>query len=286
MSFRAPAEIAKEIATVGTKKAKMSFSNTLILAIFAGFYLAFAGQLMIVVTHDGLANFGAGIMRFIGGSAFSLGLILIVLAGAELFTGNSLLTVGLLEKKFDLKALSRNWAIVYLGNFIGSILIVVLIYYSGLWQLASNAVGIKALNIAVSKVKLDFWTAMLRGIGANWLVCVAIWLAISGRSGIEKILGIYFPIMAFVVLGFEHSIANMFFIPMGLFLKGSLSVAGVSQLTVSSMFLNNLIPVTIGNIIGGVAFVAFPYWFVYLRNKKTPAQLTPKLVEKVVVQTK
>ncbi|HDZ86652.1 MAG TPA: formate/nitrite transporter family protein [Actinobacteria bacterium] len=281
MSNKGPIDIAREIVEIGKKKAHLPASSTAILSILAGIYIAIAGQAMITVTHDAAGSVGTGLARLLGGSVFSLGLILVVLAGAELFTGNSLMVVGWLERKLNLKALAKNWSIVYIGNLIGSILIVYLVFFSGIWMINGGAVGKYALSIAVSKANLGFWSALVRGIGANWLVCVAIWLSISGRTTRDKILGIYFPITAFVLLGFEHSIANMFFLPMGLLLKGALSVPGASSLTLSTAIFNNIIPVTIGNIIGGVLFVAVPYWMVYLKNhNKQQVLLKPELVKR------
>ena len=281
MSYKGPTDIAREIVKIGKKKARLPASSMAILSILAGIYIAIAGQAMITVTHDAAGSVGTGLARLLGGSVFSLGLILVVLAGAELFTGNSLMVVGWLERKLNLKALAKNWSIVYIGNLIGSILIVYLVFFSGIWMINGGAVGKYALSIAVSKADLGFWSALVRGIGANWLVCVAVWLAISGGTTRDKILGIYFPITAFVLLGFEHSIANMFFLPMGLLLKGVVSVPGASSLTLSTAIFNNIIPVTIGNIIGGVLFVAVPYWMVYLKNhNKQQVLLKPELVKR------
>ncbi len=265
MSYKGPLEIAREIVHIGKKKAEMPTTSLIVLSLLAGIYVAIAGQVMITVTHDGMSLYGAGLTRLVAGSVFSLGLILVILAGAELFTGNSLMTVGWMEKKFGFLAMVKNWSIVYFGNLVGSLFIVLLVYFSGIWQFNDNAAAAYAIKIAATKTDLGFWTALVRGIGANWLVCVAVWLSISGGTTMDKILGVFFPIMAFVVLGFEHSIANMFFLPMGLLLKSSLGVAAPT-LTLSSAILGNIIPVTIGNIIGGVFFVAFPYWFVYIRN--------------------
>ena len=279
MSYKGPLDIAREIVNIGKKKAHLPFSSVAILSVLAGIYIAIAGQVMITVTHDAAGSVANGLVRLLGGSVFSLGLILVILAGAELFTGNSLMVVGWLERKLNFKAMAKNWTIVYIGNLIGSLLIVYLVFFSGIWTLNGAAIGKYTLSLAVSKANLDFWTALIRGIGANWLVCVAVWLSISGGTTMDKILGIYFPIMAFVLLGFEHSIANMFFLPMGLLLKSVISVPGSSSLTLSSAIFNNLIPVTIGNIIGGVLFVAIPYWMVYIRNHNKQALLDPDIVK-------
>jgi len=166
-----------------------------------------------------------------------------------------------------------NWFFVYFANFAGAILLVIIMYYSGLWKAGNLGVGIAALETAVAKVNLSFLEAFCRGIGCNWLVCLAVWLAIAGKDSISKIFGIYFPIMAFVASGFEHSVANMYFIPIGLFLKGNAAVvnaAGLTQtldsLTWSSFLIRNLVPVTLGNIVGGALFVGGIYYLAYLRK--------------------
>lgn len=275
MSYKGPSEVVKDLTAIGMRKSNLSTTNTLILSVLAGIYIAVAGQAMIMVTFD-TGSIGAGLTRFVAGTVFSLGLILVILGGAELFTGNTLMSVCCFTGIMKAKMMLRNWSLVYFGNFVGSILIVLLVYYSGVWQTGDNAVGKYALKIAISKVQLDFWTALLRGIGANWLVCVAVWLALSGSSTMDKVLGIYFPIVAFIILGFEHSIANMYFLPMGIFLKQSLAQPGMADLTISSAVFNNLIPVTIGNVIGGVFFVALPYWFVYMRNRDETISIKEK----------
>lgn len=194
-----------------------------------------------------------------------------ILGGAELFTGNNLLVMPLFSKKIKFRRVARNWGIVYLGNFAGSLLLVGLIYISGYWKLNGSLVGASALETAVTKVNLSFLESFIRGILANWLVCLAVWLSLAARDLIGKVIGIAFPIAAFVAMGFEHSVANMYFIPLGLLLMGEgsvLAAAGgidISNLNWGTFFVNNLLPVTLGNIIGGVFFVGFLYWFAYRR---------------------
>jgi formate/nitrite transporter len=226
-----------------------------------------------MVTHDLSKYLGVGFAKFVGGSVFTVGLMLVVLAGAELFTGNCLMLTGVLAGEVSVNGMLRNWFFVFFANFAGSILLVVIMYYSNLWKVGNLGVGAAALATAVGKVNLSFSEAFCRGIACNWLVCLAVWLAIAGKDAISKIFGVYFPIMAFVASGFEHSVANMYFIPMGLFLKGNaavVSAAGlteaVNNLTWSRFLVENLVPVTLGNIIGGAFFVGGVYYFAYLRK--------------------
>jgi formate/nitrite transporter len=260
-------EIACSIKDICRKKVSLSFMKTYVLAILAGAYIGFGAHLYTIVTTGDLGKVYPGLNKFLGGSVFSVGLMLVIIAGSELFTGNSLLSAGVVGGEVKLKGLLRNWAIVYFGNFTGSVLLALMIARSGI---LTGAVGENAIRIAYYKTTaLSFNEAILRGIGCNWLVCLAIILATSARTTAGKIWAIYFPIMAFVASGFEHSVANMYFIPAGIF-TNSLIASNISSvgLTWSSMFLKNLIPVTIGNIIGGSIFVGFPYALIYGRNKK------------------
>lgn len=270
-----PVKISHIIVAMSKVKTDLSVFNMLLLGILAGAYIGIGSQLAIVTTIDLPKYLGAGFSRFIFGSVFSVGLILVIIAGGELFTGNSLLIMGVLSREVSLKKMIRNWLWVYLANFLGSLLLVWLVFETGLWKMSNFAVGVEALIIANAKVNLSFGEAFFRGVGCNWLVCLAIWLSIASRDITGKILGIYFPIMAFVTLGFEHSIANMFFIPMGLLLKNDIDILTISglidkleDLTLKGLFINNLIPVTLGNIIGGSFFVAVIYWFLYLKKNK------------------
>jgi formate/nitrite transporter len=203
-------------------------------------------------------------------------LILVIITGAELFTGNNLIVMAFVSRKITLTQLTRNWVIVFVGNLVGSLIVVFLIFLTGQWTAGKATVGVTALMIANGKVNLAFWEAVSRGILCNILVCLAVYLCFSGRSVTDKILAIIFPITAFVALGFEHSIANMYFIPAGLLLKNSPKVLAAAQdilgsppdlsnLTISGFILDNLLPVTIGNIIGGVFFIGIAHWFLFLR---------------------
>jgi formate/nitrite transporter len=266
-----PSEIAKTMVGVAQKKAATAIPTLMMLAILAGAYIALGAVLFTIVTNDLSLYIGDGLSRLVGGIAFSLGLILVILGGAELFTGNNLLFTGYLDKKLNGRQILKNWTWVYFFNFIGALIVVALFFYSGIWKANGGAIATRAINIAVAKNSLTWSEALFRGILCNWLVCLAVWLSMAGKDAISKILGIMIPISAFVAAGFEHSIANMYFIPMGIMLKDTtlaynlFSPAVLQGLSWQVFFLNNLIPVTIGNIIGGVVFVAIAYWTCYLR---------------------
>jgi formate transporter len=271
----APAAVANAFCAIGQLKASLSWYKMIILGILAGAYIAFGAELATIVTYDAAQYVGEGITKFLFGSVFSVGLMLVVVAGAELFTGNNLIVVGTLKGNVKVARLLNSWFWIFIANFIGSLLLVWLMYATGLWKTGDFGVGAKALAIANGKVNLTWGTAMARGIVCNWLVCLAVWLSVAAKDVPGKILGIYFPIMAFVASGFEHSIANMYFVPMGIMLKNNASVVAAAGLTDKlvdlnwgAFLFNNLLPVTIGNIIGGAFFVATSYWLVYLRDSK------------------
>lgn len=254
----APAKIAKLVESVGVKKAALSAIPTLTLGLLAGAFIAFGAMFFTLVMTD--HNMGLGPSRLLGGVAFSLGLILVVVGGAELFTGNNLIVMAWADRKVSTKQLLRNWSLVYIANLVGAIGTAALMFWSGALSLGAGAVAETALNIAIAKINLDPLQAFVRGILCNTLVCLAIWLGFAARDVASKVLVIVFPISAFVALGFEHSVANMYFIPLGMLLSGG----GISL----TEFLTNLIPVTFGNIIGGGLFVAFVYRIIYLRDYK------------------
>ena len=272
-SPRAIAEIVTE--AVGVKKATASILNILILGILAGVYIGFGAALATLVGIDAASMFGIGVARILIGAVFSVGLILVVIAGAELFTGNNLMIISVLNKEYGYLHMLGRWGVVYMANFIGAVLLAMIMYQSGLWKMGSNALGEKAIAIANAKVNLSFGEAFFRGVGCNWLVCLAVWMAFSAKDIAGKVLVIFFPIMAFVALGYEHCVANMYFIPLGLFLKGTIASdisagAAMESLTWGRFMTANLIPVTLGNIVGGAIFVGATYWLVYMRglNKK------------------
>ncbi|MFH1577553.1 MAG: formate/nitrite transporter family protein [Candidatus Omnitrophota bacterium] len=246
--FLTPSEISKTIREIGEKKATATVFELLVFGVLAGIYIAFGANAAIAVLSG--RTLDAGLARFLAGSVFSIGLMLVLIPGSELFTGNILMTIGLIYRKYSFLKVIRNWLIVYFGNLLGAIIIAWLVFNSGLLTHSGNptAMGSVAVDIAEAKLGLSFAEALSRGILCNMLVCLAVIMSIASRSVIGKIFGIYFPIMAFVVSGYEHSVANMYFLPIGLMVKGELA---------SGFFtiFNNLIPVTIGNIIGGILVV-------------------------------
>lgn len=284
-----PSEMAKKAEAIGVRKAEMPAFTMFVLALLAGAFISFgaifattiASGAMTVLAAEGSIAFTTalpyGITRLLTGLVFSLGLILVVVGGAELFTGNNLIVMAWASGKVAGRAVLRNWAIVYAGNFVASIATAAIMFVSGQYTFGGNAVGITALNIAIAKCSLGFWQAIALGILCNALVCLAVWMTYGARSTGDKIWAIIFPITAFVAAGFEHSVANMYFISFALFIKSfdptfialvSAKVPGLSALTWKAFILTNLIPVTIGNIIGGAVLVAIIYWFVFLRKKK------------------
>jgi formate/nitrite transporter len=271
---QSPKTIAETVAQkVGVGKVTSPWLSVLVLGILAGAYIGFGGMLASTVTFDLAAKMGVGFAKFMSGAVFSLGLMLVVIAGAELFTGNNLMISSVMAGRIGFGRMLERWLLVYVANFIGSILLALLFVYSGLWKTGDGALGAYAVKVAYTKVSLPFLDALLRGIGCNWLVCLAVWMALASRQTIGKIFAIFFPIMGFVALGFEHSVANMYFIPTGLFLRTLAGVAapeGVDPQALgwASFFVKNLLPVTIGNIVGGGVFVGMGYWGAYLRAPK------------------
>lgn len=272
-----PNEMAIRAEEIGVKKGTMNFTPLFALSVLAGAFIAFGAVFSTTVSTSVVESMPFGVMRLLSGLVFSLGLILVVIGGAELFTGNNLIVMAWANGKIKTSQVFRNWMIVYIGNFVGAFGIAVLVYLSGHFSFAGGKIGETALNIANAKSSLGFGQAIVLGILCNVLVCLAIWLSFSGRSTTDKMLAVVPPITAFVACGFEHSVANMYFIPAGLLLKnGSVDSfwtnigkthADYSALTFENFFINNLIPVTIGNIIGGAVLVGIVYWFVYLRKR-------------------
>jgi formate transporter len=283
-----PPEMAQKAETIGVKKANLATRKLFLLAILAGAFVALGAVFATTVSagsitiKDALGQVSAtsalpyGVIRLLSGVAFSLGLILVVVGGAELFTGNNLIIMAFMSHKITLKQLLRNWAIVYAGNFVGSILTALLMLATGQYLQGNGAaVGLNAMTMANAKAGMAFFPALASGIMCNTLVCLAVWLTYSARSTTDKILAIIPPITAFVAAGFEHSVANMYFIPTGLFIKawGDASFFQMIGKTAGDFtnltwgnFAGNLIPVTLGNIIGGAVMVGAVYWLAYLRN--------------------
>ncbi|QRN86132.1 formate/nitrite transporter family protein [Clostridia bacterium] len=272
-----PCEITQMAASVGVSKGKEKGIVLLVLGIMAGIFIGLASEFNIIATFD--TGLNDSLTKLLGGLVFSLGLILVLIAGAELFTGNTLLIISFLSRKISLKELLRNWGIVYLGNFLGSLILVALIVYARPWIGGKEQFAYHAINIAASKVNLDFSTIFVRGILANMLVVLAVWLSFSGRTLIDKVVAVIFPITAFVASGFEHCIANMFYIPFGIVLKNSPQIitkysvlypeVDLTNLHALGFVRFNLIASTLGNIVGGVCFVGALYWYVHIVCPRT-----------------
>ena len=269
-----PPAMARRAEAVGETKADLGAANTLALGVLAGAFIAMGAVFATTVTA-GSADLPFGVGRLLAGLTFSLGLILVVVAGAELFTGNNLIVMAWAGKRVTTTRLLRNWILVYCGNFAGALATVGLMYATRQYTFGKGAVGAQALAIAHAKVDLGFGQAIALGIFCNALVCIAVWLCYSARSTADRILAVVPPIAAFVASGFEHSVANMYFIPIGIliksdsrFLASTPGLPDLSDLTWRSFFLDNLLPVTIGNLIGGTLLVGAFYWFVYLRSPR------------------
>lgn len=254
----APKEIAERIEKIGVTKARLPWLSQITLGLLAGGFIGLGALYFTLVTSDPSLGFAAS--RVLGGIAFSLGLILVIVAGAELFTGNNFLVMAWASRRISTSELLRNWLVIYLANFIGAFGLALLVFLSNHWQAGDGAVGINAVKIASNKTVLPFAEAFFKGILCNILVCLAVWLALAGRTVTDKIFAIVFPISAFVAAGFEHSVANMYFIPLGILLRDSSPDLGI--LTWAG-FVSNLVPVTLGNIFGGGVMVALVYYFVY-----------------------
>lgn len=270
----APSEVAHGFSEkVMPVKASYRKSKMFVLAIAAGAFIAFGAQVSLTVSSGVAGTLGWGTSKLIGAMVFAAGLMMVVLTGAELFTGNVMMMFSVLEKKISWLKLLRSWSIVYIGNFVGSILLAILVFGAALYQNNGFDVGVNTLTNANMKVNLSFVEAFSRGILCNWLVCLAVWMATSSKRVIGKIFAIFFPIMTFVASGYEHSVANMFFIPSGLLLKHVPQVVAASNLgsdlaslTWGHFFLHNLLPVTLGNIVGALIFVVLLFWIAYLKD--------------------
>ena len=278
----APPEMAEKTAQAGLKKAQMDILSMFLLSMLAGIFISLGANFYTIVM-TGSSSLPFGIARLIGGLVFCLGLVLVIVAGAELFTGNNLIVMAVASRKVAMRYLLRSWAIVYVGNFVGSLATVWLIRQTGQDGFGSGQVGQLAVKIAAAKCSLDFWPAFCRGVLCNALVCWAIWLCFSARSATDKIMAIIFPITAFVAGGFEHCVANMYFIPMGLALKPTAILGGPASLTWRNFFVKNLIPVTLGNIVGGTILVGLVFWVIYSRRERKyrshmmpPGKQTPR----------
>lgn len=271
-----PSQIASRIDAIAAVKAKYNTAQTFWMGINAGVYIGLGSQFLTLVISDSTLHFG--LTSIIAGIVFSLGLILVVVGGAELFTGNCLIIIGYVDKRITNKEVFKNWSISFTGNLIGSLMLVWWMYQSHQWEFFHNMVGAKALLIANKKVNLSFEAAFARGVLCNSMVCMAVWLCFSARNVADKIISLVFPVAGFIASGFEHCVANMYFIPMGVVLRRNPDVvtaaekmAGktldLSQLNWTGFFINNQFPVILGNIVGGVILVGIAFWFIYQRPK-------------------
>jgi formate/nitrite transporter len=274
-----PADMARRAEEVGVRKAAMNATPVLALAVLAGAFIAL-GATFSIVSLSGTPAMPWGPARVLAGVVFSVGLILVIVGGAELFTGNNLIVMAWASGRVATGALLRNWTLVYLGNLVGALSIALALVLAGSHRAGGGAFGATALRIAADKLGLEFGQAVVLGILCNALVCLAVWLALSARTTADRVLAIAPPISAFVAAGFEHSIANMFFIPLGLLISALdpafVTLKGLegpsASLSWTALVTRNLVPVTLGNVIGGAGLVGGAYWFIYLRDGRRLAQ--------------
>ena len=261
-----PREIAAKVETIGVGKARLPLLTMWMLAMLAGAFIGLGALYFTLVRSDPTLGFATA--QVLGGVVFSLGLLLVVVAGAELFTGNNLLAMAWADGRITTREVLRNWTVVCAGNLVGAVGLAVLVFLSGHAQMNGNRVAETTMAIATAKVELPFWSAFFRGMLCNVLVCMAVWMAIAGRSVVDKAVAIVFPISAFVAAGFEHSIANMYFIPLAMMLQASGSVAETWSAITFGGFVGNLVPVILGNLVGGSVLVGLVYWVIYVRGQK------------------
>ena len=259
--FLTPSETIQAVIAAGRRVLHQSFGRTFVLSLLAGFYISFGAQLSTVVSQDTASFAGLGVSRLLAGSVFSIGLMLVVICCAELFTGNSLLAAAALHGEISWSKLAENWGLVLVGNFLGALFFAWLMFESHLWE--QGGVAEQAVNIATAKCKLSFPVAFIRAVFCNWLVCLAVFMATAARDVPGKLMACFVPIMTFVTSGFEHNVANMYFIPTGLMIAQRTGRPVDPALNWNAFLIDNLLPVTLGNIVGGVVFVACAYWYVH-----------------------
>jgi formate transporter len=273
-----PAQMAAKAEAVGVLKARLDAVSLFVLAVLAGAFISL-GAIFATTVSAGAGDAPFGLIRLVAGLAFSLGLILVIVGGAELFTGNTLVIMAWASGKVSSVSLLRNWAIVYAGNLVGAIATAGVTFVSGQYMFGKGSVGLAALTIGESKASLEFVPAIALGMLCNALVCLAVWLTFSARTTTDRILAIVPPIAAFVAIGFEHSVANMYFIPEAIAIRTwapdgfwtaiGRAPADYPHLTLEGFLVRNLLPVSIGNVIGGAVMVGVVYWFVYLRGRRS-----------------
>ena len=257
----APLEIEAKVEEVGVGKVGMAFSKVFVLAILAGAFIAFGGMYFCIFLGDPSIPFA--VQRMVGGICFCLGLVLVLCCGAELFTGNSLIICAKASGKVSWGGMLKNWAIVWLGNLVGALAAVALVYLAQVWSMNGGAVGEAMVSVAAGKVSPDWATLFFKGVMCNIFVCLAVWIGFSARTVVDKVIGIILPISAFVAAGFEHCVANMFFLPMGCLLN-SMGVGAAGAVPFEGI-LYNLSAATLGNIVGGL-LVGLAYWFVFAKR--------------------
>jgi formate/nitrite transporter len=258
-----PAEIKQAVEKVGVKKANLPFLASFMLAIVAGGGVGFGALYYTIVASDPTLSFA--IVRVLGGFVFTLGLALVLVGGAELFTGNNLIIMAWASGNVSTLTMLRNWVIIWLGNLIGALGLIVLVYFSHHLDMNDGRIGLSVLNTAAGKIRPDFVTLFFKGVLCNVLVCAAVWLAYAGRSVTDKLLAVMLPVSAFIAAGFEHSVANMYFLPLAWLLvqTGHAPANFDASLITMSGIMHNLVPVTLGNIVGGAGFVGATYWAIY-----------------------
>jgi formate transporter len=275
-----PPAMAARAEDAGVRKARLDTVSLFALAFLAGAFISL-GAIFATTVSAGAADLPFGLVRLLAGLAFSLGLILVIIGGAELFTGNALIVMAWASGKVSSRLVLRNWSIVYVGNLVGALATAAVMFVSGQYSFGEGSVGLAALTIGNAKAGLEFVPAIALGMMCNALVCLAVWLTFSARTTTDRILAIVPPIAAFVAAGFEHSVANMYFIPEAIAIRSSAPAgfwsaidrvpADFPNLTMQGFLVANLLPVTIGNVIGGAGMVGIVYWFVYLRGSRSPA---------------
>ncbi len=270
MNLFTPAEVAKNYVAIGKGKVNIPIVKLIVLGLMAGAFVALGGVSSTAVAVSlSEASFG----KFLGACIFPGGLTMVLLAGSELFTGNALLVIPLLEKEIKLSGVFKNWVFVYIGNFIGSLLVASAIVFSHQVGMFDNGLAVSIISTAATKCSLSFSDAFIRGIMCNFLVCIAVWISFAAKDVANKIIGLFFPILIFVICGFEHCVANMYYISAGLLAKTNpvymeaAKAAGVNlnSLSLKGFLVDNMIPVTLGNIVGGL-FVGCIYWYLYLKK--------------------
>ena len=263
-----PAEVEGKTEVLGLGKANMSFKQAFFLAILAGIFIGCGGMFMLLVKSDTSLPFAAS--QLLGGLTFCLGLFLVITAGAELFTGNCLMIAAKLSGKYSWGKMLKSWAVVYVGNLVGSLILVAILFYAQYWALNGGEAGNAMMTVATSKVSQSWEVLLLKGVMCNFLVCLAVWIGYAARTITDKFFAILLPITAFVACGFEHCVANMFFLPLGLLLKSTgfayTGSANIDALDIGSVCYN-LGLVTLGNIIGGVVMVGMAYWFIFHKKE-------------------